>query len=247
LNLYDYGARFYDPQIGRFTGVDPIAEHFNWVTPYNYAENCPIANIDLWGLQAYNVVSKRGIWMPIVSLTAFKQTATMIASYTDLNDVVVTVRALISPITGNPVKHIGGADASPEDIDAAIKGLFLAPGISGKATKAIADKVEIATGKIIDATKNRVKLRMGTIEQIKENALKTPDVDFINPDDAGNIIPKEGPYDIGHKTGQEWWKRKEMHKEKGSTRKEVIEEENNPDLYQIQDPKANRSHKYEKK
>jgi len=51
LNWYAYGARYYDPAIGRFTGVDPIADQFAWVTPYNYAENEPVANIDLWGLQ----------------------------------------------------------------------------------------------------------------------------------------------------------------------------------------------------
>lgn len=38
---------------------------------------------------------------------------------------------------------------------------------------------------------------------------------------------------------------KKMHKEKGSTRKEVIESENNPDLYQLEDPHSNRSRKYE--
>lgn len=37
-----------------------------------------------------------------------------------------------------------------------------------------------------------------------------------------------------------------MHNEKGSSRKEVIEEENNPDLYQIERRSNNRSHKYEK-
>jgi hypothetical protein len=52
MDWYDYGKRFYDPVIGRFTGVDPIAEDFYYVTPFNYAENSPIANIDLWGLQA---------------------------------------------------------------------------------------------------------------------------------------------------------------------------------------------------
>ncbi len=51
LDWLDYGARMYDPQIGRFTGIDPITEKFNWVTPYNYAENRPISGIDLWGLQ----------------------------------------------------------------------------------------------------------------------------------------------------------------------------------------------------
>jgi RHS repeat-associated protein len=51
LNWYDYGFRYYDPTIGRFTGVDPIADKFAHVSPYNYAENEPVAHIDLWGLQ----------------------------------------------------------------------------------------------------------------------------------------------------------------------------------------------------
>jgi RHS repeat-associated protein len=52
LDWYDYGKRFYDEILGRFTGVDPLADTFAFVTPYNYAENSPIANVDLWGLQA---------------------------------------------------------------------------------------------------------------------------------------------------------------------------------------------------
>jgi len=52
LNWYAYGARYYDPAIGRFTGVDPIADQFAWVSEYNYAENEPVANIDLHGLQS---------------------------------------------------------------------------------------------------------------------------------------------------------------------------------------------------
>jgi|GEM_PF-2667768 len=52
LNWSDYGARFYDAAIGRFTGVDPISDQFAHVSTYNYAENSPIVNIDLWGLQA---------------------------------------------------------------------------------------------------------------------------------------------------------------------------------------------------
>jgi RHS repeat-associated protein len=54
-NWYAYGFRYYDPAIGRFSGVDPIAEQFPWVSPYNYAENMVPMAIDLWGLQAYLV------------------------------------------------------------------------------------------------------------------------------------------------------------------------------------------------
>ena len=36
-----------------------------------------------------------------------------------------------------------------------------------------------------------------------------------------------------------------MHQNEGHTRQEVIEAENNPDLYQVEDPHSNRSHLYE--
>jgi uncharacterized protein RhaS with RHS repeats len=49
--LYDYGARWYDPAVGRFIGVDPIADQFAHLSVYNYASNDPVKNIDLHGLQ----------------------------------------------------------------------------------------------------------------------------------------------------------------------------------------------------
>lgn len=49
--LSDYGFRYYLAEIGRFTGVDPIADQFPHVSVYNYAENRVPMGIDLWGLQ----------------------------------------------------------------------------------------------------------------------------------------------------------------------------------------------------
>ncbi len=57
---YEYGARWYDAGIGRFTGVDPIADQFPWVSVFNYAENEPVGHIDLWGLQKYSVIDNNG-------------------------------------------------------------------------------------------------------------------------------------------------------------------------------------------
>jgi RHS repeat-associated protein len=59
VSWYDYGFRFYDPALGRFTCLDPIADEFAHVSPYNYAENRPINGIDLWGLQFYPTYSSR--------------------------------------------------------------------------------------------------------------------------------------------------------------------------------------------
>jgi RHS repeat-associated protein len=42
LNWYDYGARFYDAQIGRFHTLDRNAERYWMQTPYCYAANSPI-------------------------------------------------------------------------------------------------------------------------------------------------------------------------------------------------------------
>ena len=46
LNLYDYGARYFDPVIGRWTSVDPMASERSWLSPYNYVQNNPMLRID---------------------------------------------------------------------------------------------------------------------------------------------------------------------------------------------------------
>ena len=48
-NQIDYGMRIYDPRLGRFLSVDPLFEDYPWYTPYQFAGNSPIVNIDLDG------------------------------------------------------------------------------------------------------------------------------------------------------------------------------------------------------
>ena len=49
LNWYNYGARWYDPTIARWNGVDPMAEKYTGSSPFIYCINDPVNRIDLDG------------------------------------------------------------------------------------------------------------------------------------------------------------------------------------------------------
>ncbi|MBO9571609.1 MAG: M15 family metallopeptidase, partial [Chitinophagaceae bacterium] len=55
LNWYQFRYRNHDPQIGRFTEIDPLAAQYAHNGTYVYAENKPINGIDLEGLE----------WLPV--------------------------------------------------------------------------------------------------------------------------------------------------------------------------------------
>ncbi|MDI3311501.1 MAG: RHS repeat-associated core domain-containing protein [Thermoanaerobacterium sp.] len=49
LEEYDYGARFYDPQIGRFGTIDKFSEKYTALSPYQYCMDNPMRFVDLHG------------------------------------------------------------------------------------------------------------------------------------------------------------------------------------------------------
>ena len=56
LNLYDYGARNYDPALGRWMNVDPLVEKYLNISPYAYVANNAINAIDPDGKKIIFVV-----------------------------------------------------------------------------------------------------------------------------------------------------------------------------------------------
>ena len=169
----------------------------------------------------------------IKSLTSNIKAGNTKAAISDGVGIVLDAAAIVIPGVpggvGAGLKAVRAADKSIDAVKAADK-----VGDAAKAGEKIGN----------EAVKRRVSLRKAVKEQILEKAERTPSGDFIDPN-TQKVIPKEGPYDIGHVKDNSWKERKAEHIKKGHTRKEVIEAENNPDLYHIEDPSSNRSRKYD--
>lgn len=66
VTQYDYGFRIYDPRLGRFLSVDPLAAKYPFYTPFSFAGNKPIQCIDLDGAEEA---------IPYIQLAAFDRIA----------------------------------------------------------------------------------------------------------------------------------------------------------------------------
>jgi HNH/ENDO VII superfamily nuclease with conserved GHE residues len=80
--------------------------------------------------------------------------------------------------------------------------------------------------------------------EVEARAAKTADGKFIDPNTGE---PIEGKYDLGHKPGHEFRTEKAKAEAQGLTQEQFNDRMNNPDLYQIESPSSNRSHRFEQK
>jgi RHS repeat-associated protein len=66
-NEYDYGMRHYDPRLGRFMSVDPLAHNYPELSTYQFASNTPIQGNDLDGMELNSTTTYVAKNYPILS------------------------------------------------------------------------------------------------------------------------------------------------------------------------------------
>ena len=71
--LYYYHARYYDPRISMFYGVDPLAEKYGFQSSYAYAANNPIRFIDFEGKGPQDRVGKSRRFVELNGFINYKQ------------------------------------------------------------------------------------------------------------------------------------------------------------------------------
>ena len=135
LGLYDYGARNYDPTIGRWLQIDPLAEKYTDLTPYSYVGNMPIVAYDPDGMRI-NVIGsdeyKQNILMAILNLAISSD-----AGLDLVNNAIQSDRDLIIADTkkeyGNFVSNFGDYSVMSFNLENATSDLDPANGRNGEA------------------------------------------------------------------------------------------------------------------
>ncbi|MFD2162259.1 DUF6443 domain-containing protein [Paradesertivirga mongoliensis] len=116
IGMYDYGARFYDPAIGRWHSVDPRVEEDDEWSPYNYVRNNPVLYNDPDG-ELWNVVIGAAIGAAVDYGT--QVAGNMVAgkslsqSLTQVDGRSIAASAVLGGITsGASALGVGGAKAT---------------------------------------------------------------------------------------------------------------------------------------
>jgi len=117
-NQQDYGARIYDPRLGRFLSIDALFYKTPSRSPYNFADNNPIVKIDNGGNNAIGYIGTDGklyIQFTYVAVTEGEQSFSDVERgqiENTLNTFWKTAKGMQVTLADGKVYEIGGVQAT---------------------------------------------------------------------------------------------------------------------------------------
>jgi len=181
LEMYAYGARYYDPALAKWTSIDPLAEERNWVSPYNYVQNNPIMRVDPTGALDTLPGSYSGDRMP-------ESTEASGNILTDIKGALEYAAELFGwtvkeTAAGIDQTQLNGAVEKTLDCDYSELGIAIVVTVAEKATKLPIKSFVKADGKLLSMARNTFngnsklsKEANGLIEQLA-NGNMNPGID----------------------------------------------------------------------
>ena len=239
LDLYDYGARLYDPAAAFWTSPDPLCEKYYNISPYAFCNNNPVTFIDPDGRFIDTAWDAANVAMGVTSFVANVTVGNIVGAALDGAGLIVDVAATAIP--GVP----GGAATAIK----AVRGAKIAEKVVKNAAvkSAVRKGVKKIAANFKPYAHHRPKYAKGQVEEVWRRAM---DKDGIVKDPYTNeILVWDGKsprnWDMGHIRGKEY---KDLHKDYMDgkiSKEEFLREYRNPDNYIPQSRYSNRSHKFE--
>ena len=126
LDLYDYGARLYDPAAAFWTSPDPLCEKYYNISPYAFCNNNPVTFIDPDGRIIDTAWDAANVAMGVTSFVANVTAGNIVGAALDGAGLIVDVAATAIPVipggAATAIKAVRGAKIAEKIVkNAAVK------------------------------------------------------------------------------------------------------------------------------